>query len=69
MTGTPVNVLVSEAAVNARPAPFGFFEFAWVGVPLLLGTMAIILLLGPRLLPNRSGRSDPAPTSASMLVP
>ena len=36
---------------------------AWVGVPLLLGTMAIIVLLGPRLLPNRSGRSIPADLS------
>ena len=63
LTGTPVNVLVSDAAVDAGLSPFGYFEFAWVGVPLLLGTMAIILLLGPRLLPNRSGKSIPADLS------
>ena len=63
LTGTPVNVLVSDAAVDAGQAPFGYFEFAWVGVPLLLGTMAIILLLGPRLLPNRSGKTIPADLS------
>lgn len=59
LTGTPVNVLVSDAAVNGGHPPFGFFEYAWIGVPLLLGTMAIILLLGPRVLPNRSGRGIP----------
>ena len=63
LTGTPVNVLVSDAAVDAGQAPFGYFEFAWVGLPLLLGTMAIILLLGPRLLPNRSGKRIPADLS------
>ena len=63
LTGTPVNVLVSDAAVDAGQAPFGYFEFAWVGLPLLLGTMAIIVLLGPRLLPNRSGKTIPADLS------
>ena len=63
LTGTPVNVLVSDAVVDAGQAPFGYFEFAYAGVPLLLGTMAIILLLGPRLLPNRSGKAIPADLS------
>jgi di/tricarboxylate transporter len=59
LTGTPVNVLVSEAAAYAGLAPFGFFEFAIVGVPLLLGTMAIVVLFGQRLLPERQGRTIP----------
>jgi len=59
LTGTPVNVLVSEAATEAGLAPFGFFEFAIVGVPLVLGTIAIVLLFGQRLLPERSGRMIP----------
>ncbi|MFO1049442.1 MAG: SLC13 family permease [Geminicoccaceae bacterium] len=63
LTGTPVNVLVSDAVADAGFAPYGYFEFAWVGLPLLLGTMAIILLLGPRLLPNRSGKTIPADLS------
>ena len=33
------------------------------GVPLLLGTMAIIVLFGQRLLPERSGRTIPADLS------
>src|SRR5262245_62298500 len=40
-TGTPVNVLVNEAAVAAGVRTFGFFDFGLVGVTILLGTMAI----------------------------
>ena len=65
LTGTPVNVLVSEAAEDAGAAAFGFFEFALVGVPLVIGTVAIIATLGNRLLPHRTPRASP-PTSAPM---
>jgi di/tricarboxylate transporter len=63
LTGSPVNVLVSEAAAGAGVGAFGYFEFAIVGIPLLLGTMAIILLFGDRLLPKRSGATMPADLS------
>ncbi|WP_426610505.1 SLC13 family permease [Bradyrhizobium sp. McL0616] len=59
LTGTPVNVLVSESAADAGLAPFGFFEFAIAGVPLLVGTIAIVILFGQRLLPERKGRAIP----------
>ena len=39
------------------------FVFALVGVPLLLGTMAIIVLFGQRLLPDRIGRALPSDLS------
>jgi di/tricarboxylate transporter len=64
LTGTPVNVLVSNAAVDAGFPAFGFFEFALVGVPLLVGTMAIIVLFGKSLLPERNGVSMPADFSS-----
>ena len=57
LTGSPVNVVVSEAADDAGVGRFGFFEFALVGLPLLAGTIAIVVLLGERLLPHRSPRS------------
>ncbi|NLS04135.1 SLC13 family permease [Rhizobium sp. P32RR-XVIII] len=60
LTGTPVNVLVSEAGIDAGVGGFGFFEFALAGVPLLAGTMAIIILFGKRLLPERNGATMPA---------
>jgi di/tricarboxylate transporter len=59
LTGTPVNVIVSESAENAGVGSFRYFEFALVGVPLLAGTIAIVVLLGERLLPARRARSMP----------
>jgi di/tricarboxylate transporter len=63
LTGTPVNVLVSEAGFEAGVGAFGFFEFALVGIPLLAGTMAIIIIFGERLLPQRNGAKMPADLS------
>ena len=70
LTGTPVNVIVSSSAADAGVGRFGFFEFALVGLPLVVGTIAIVVLLGERLLPERSGRSIPRDFSdhARMLV-
>lgn len=59
LTGSPVNVLVSEAGEDAGADAFGFFDFALVGVPLLVGTILIIALLGGRLLPHRNPRYMP----------
>ena len=53
LTGRPANVILSEAAAEAGVGRFGFFEFAIAGVPLLIGTIAIVLVAGPRLLPRR----------------
>lgn len=64
LTGTPVNVLVSNAALDAGLGRFGFFEFTIAGVPLLAGTLAIIVLFGRRLLPERSGPSIPSDFSS-----
>ncbi|TQM33904.1 di/tricarboxylate transporter [Microbacterium kyungheense] len=58
LTGTPVNIIVSEFAAGAGGREFGFFEFALVGIPILVGTVAI-LLLGDRLLPERRGALMP----------
>jgi di/tricarboxylate transporter len=60
LTGTPVNVLVAEAAYDAGLGGFGFFEFTIMGIPLLLGTIAIIVLFGQKLLPERGGPAMPA---------
>jgi di/tricarboxylate transporter len=63
LTGSPVNAIVSDAAADAGVGAIGFFEFALVGIPLLLGTIAIVVLFGERLLPHRSSRSMPADLS------
>lgn len=55
LTGTPVNIIVSEFAEENGGRAFSFFEFALVGVPLVVGTILIVLFLGKRVLPERSG--------------
>lgn len=54
MVGTPPNLLVSEALAQAGHRPFGFFEFAWVGIPLAFAGMVYLSTLGKRLLPERA---------------
>ena len=53
LTASPINVLVSGASEDAGAGGFGFFEFAVVGIPLMLGTVAIGALLAERVLPVR----------------
>lgn len=59
LSGSPVNVLVHEASRDAGGGGFNYFEFAIVGVPLMIGTIAITAVLGPRLLPSRQPRTMP----------
>jgi len=64
LTGTPVNVLISEAAEDAGASSFGYFDFALVGVPLLAGTIAIVVVFGERLLPDRQPVTVPTDLSS-----
>ena len=59
LTGSPVNVVISEAAADAGVGAFGFLEFAIVGIPLVVGTIAIVMLVSQRLLPDRTSDSLP----------
>jgi di/tricarboxylate transporter len=63
LVGSPVNVILSNTAEEAGLGAFGFFEFALAGVPLVLGTGAIIVLLGRYLLPQRNGEALPSDLS------
>lgn len=53
LAGTPVNIVVSDAAATAGGRTFGFFEFALVGIPLVLLTTLVVAVWGDRLLPAR----------------
>ncbi|MDJ0319130.1 SLC13 family permease [Pseudarthrobacter sp. PS3-L1] len=59
LTGSPVNILILEAAMSSGGGGIGFFEFGLVGLPLLLGTIALTMWLAPTLLPNRTPLSAP----------
>lgn len=50
---TTANLIVSNALVQDGFAGFGLFEFAPIGLPLILAGAATMLALGPRLLPSR----------------
>ncbi len=42
------------AAVAQRVTELGFFEITWVGLPVAIVGAVYVLLVGPRLLPNRT---------------
>ena len=64
LIGAPLNVIASNTAEGVGYGHIGFFEFAVAGIPMFLGTAAIILLFGRWLLPERSGASLPSDFSA-----
>jgi di/tricarboxylate transporter len=64
LLGTPVNLIASTQADEAGVGHIGFFEWAVLGIPLLVGTIAIIVLFGKRLLPERRSLSIPVDFSA-----
>jgi len=57
LTGSPVNVVASEYAKDHGAGSFGYFSFALVGLPLVAGTIVVIVLFGERLLPHRSAKT------------
>ncbi len=59
LTGAPKNVLIADAAGTYGTHELNFFEFALVGIPLLVGTLAIVVLLGRRLVPERTAPNLP----------
>ncbi|WP_449386607.1 SLC13 family permease [Cellulomonas soli] len=60
LSGSTVNVIVSDALKAETGTPFRFFEFAVVGVPLVLVTVAVAVLGGRFLLPRRTPSSLPS---------
>lgn len=57
LTGSPVNIVVSDAARDNGAGEFGFFEFALVGVPILAATIGFAIAFAGRLLPERHPRA------------
>ena len=52
LVGTPPNIIASGALQQAGLKPFGFFEFAWIGVPLTITAIIYMMLIGKRFLPS-----------------
>lgn len=58
LIGTSTNLLVNGVAQESGQAPFGIFEITGVGFVGMIAGVAVLLLLGPLLLPNRGPRMD-----------
>jgi len=58
MVGTPPNIIAVGAMNAAGIEPFGFFEFAWIGVPISIAGMLYMMFLGKYLLPNKQLDAD-----------
>ncbi|MGX9686902.1 SLC13 family permease [Deinococcus wulumuqiensis] len=56
--GTSTNLVVSGALPATGLRPLGFFELAWVGVPVAIIGMLYLFFVAPRLLPAREAQLE-----------
>ncbi|PID85793.1 MAG: SLC13 family permease [Chloroflexi bacterium] len=66
LTGTPPNIVVSDTLSSAGYEAFGYFEYAYIGVPLLLVAIVYMVTVGQRLLPARETTDRPDDLESSM---
>ncbi|WP_420602893.1 SLC13 family permease [Flagellimonas sp.] len=59
LTGTPPNIIASNALVEKGFEGFSFFEFGLIGLPLLLISILYFRYIGFRLLPNHRTKNKP----------
>jgi di/tricarboxylate transporter len=59
LTGTPPNIVVSDALEAAGFREFGFFEFSLIGAPLLVVAIIYMVTVGRRLLPEHAVGGSP----------
>ncbi|QFP76476.1 SLC13 family permease [Deinococcus sp. AJ005] len=53
LIGTTTNLVVSGALPTTGQRPLGFFELAWVGLPVAVVGLLYLFFVAPRLLPDR----------------
>lgn len=58
LIGTPPNILISDALNDAGLRPFGMFDYAPVGVAVMLSGVIFMIVLGRHLLPVRDLTSE-----------
>ena len=63
MIGTPPNILMSATLGASGLTPFGFFEFAWIGVPLSILGLVYMLTIGYKLCPRHMVKVEGESTS------
>ncbi len=58
LVGTPPNIIANGALGVAGLPKFGFFEFAWIGIPVSIAGMIYMMTIGKRLLPTMELDAD-----------
>lgn len=58
LIGTPPNIIVSTFRVEEQGTPFGVFDFAPVGIGVMVSGLTFIWLVGWRLIPSREGQGS-----------
>lgn len=66
LTGTPPNIIVSNALLESGNQGFSFFEFSLIGLPLLLITVLYFRFVGYRFLPKNKTNNKPVDIDATM---
>ncbi len=66
LTGTPPNIIVSNTLTANGFDGFSFFEFALIGLPLLLISILYFRYVGHRLLPGNPTRNRPVSIDAEV---
>ncbi|WP_242086411.1 SLC13 family permease [Aestuariivivens sediminis] len=59
LTGTPPNIIASNALIEGGFEGFSFFEFALIGAPLLIIALVYFRYIGYRLLPKNNTNNKP----------
>jgi len=58
LIGSSTNLLVNSALIEVKATPFGFFDFTIPGLVMASVGLIYVLLVAPRLLPDRYGMAD-----------
>lgn len=56
LTGSPVNLVIADYVAEVGGGQLGLFTFSILGAALVLGTVILVVLLGPKLIPTRTAR-------------
>jgi len=66
LTGTPPNIIVSNALIESGQAGFSFFEFGLIGAPLLIIAILYFRYVGFKLLPSNKTNNKPVDIESTL---
>ncbi len=66
LTGTPPNIIVSNALIDAGFEGFSFFEFGLIGLPLLIIAVMYFRFFAHKLLPNNKTNNKPVDIESTL---